>query len=638
MNYDYWPPEIRFQHALRDFNRLFLEKKDAVQSCTAEVVKICNAALNGTNIRHTPIISRIKSWDSAKGSIMRRQQERLLWQQTYSQVTKAEPFWADYCRIRELDQRETRPFQSAEEMLQGLHDIGGVRISLYFPGDITSGSFMSSKIASEFYDLRQENPNALQRIWEDIVVEIQVGTLVMHMWSEIEHDLIYKPLDLQGDEVSDDEKRTLDLINGIVMMGETALQQLEISTTRRLAQRSRDKGALASSHYELVLWIESWYRDNRKPLAQGEWEHQDKLLSILRATGDHKHENLENLLERLISDEIPSRRDLPEMIIEALCTHLGQPRPKWNRRNKRDQAITDARFWGTRLIQSTKLAIYLGVGEQFINTSGIDLALPQFCDFLDLMNPCPPYPIDATHATQISEYCQQIIAHNKNRGFLEKASASLPQTGCIISNKLQKKAIPVRIPGLLSKLFNTGEARMMMKDITHMIKFTEFYIFQRYLINYDDLNDDKVWDRTSSDWRASPPIEQQVFIVRWPQLSVSRRRDGGVGRGRRWMIDTLKEDDDAMDWRFFERELVSVSNLSDSEEESSDVPGTAKLACRFFPKEQRDKVREACEAFDTARRQRSVEDRICYDVDTLTHGPTHIRRLRKMPPFTYGGM
>ena len=45
---------------------------------TNKVQETCSEALSASNIRHPPITSRIKSWESAKESIARRNQERIL--------------------------------------------------------------------------------------------------------------------------------------------------------------------------------------------------------------------------------------------------------------------------------------------------------------------------------------------------------------------------------------------------------------------------------------------------------------------------------------------------------------------------------------------------------------------------------
>ena len=46
----------------------------------------------------------------------------------------------------------------------------------------------------------------------------------MHAWSEVEHDILYKRLGVE--EATEAEQRMLDLMNGIVITGEVALQQL----------------------------------------------------------------------------------------------------------------------------------------------------------------------------------------------------------------------------------------------------------------------------------------------------------------------------------------------------------------------------------------------------------------------------
>ena len=56
-------------------------------------------------------------------------------------------------------------------------------------------------------------------------VEIQITTIVMHAWSEVEHDLIYKnPYQLPSDPTID---RMVDAVNGLAITNEILLQQLQ---------------------------------------------------------------------------------------------------------------------------------------------------------------------------------------------------------------------------------------------------------------------------------------------------------------------------------------------------------------------------------------------------------------------------
>jgi hypothetical protein len=70
----------------------------------------------------------------------------------------------------------------------------------------------------------------------------------MHSWSEVEHDLVYKPL--QG-KLSEDEYAILDELNGLVLAGEIALERLQRAVELRVTQ----EGSKFSSHFELASFL-----------------------------------------------------------------------------------------------------------------------------------------------------------------------------------------------------------------------------------------------------------------------------------------------------------------------------------------------------------------------------------------------
>ena len=72
--------------------------------------------------------------------------------------------------------------------------------------------------------MRDEILNESQRKYGAARIEIQVASLIMHAWSEVEHDLIYKPM--QG-TLSEEELSILDELNGLVLAGEIALERLQ---------------------------------------------------------------------------------------------------------------------------------------------------------------------------------------------------------------------------------------------------------------------------------------------------------------------------------------------------------------------------------------------------------------------------
>lgn len=65
---------------------------------TRELMRICSTALNVSNIRHAPITLRIKSWESARGTIARRHQERDLRGRLHDAVEAQGRRWEDYSR------------------------------------------------------------------------------------------------------------------------------------------------------------------------------------------------------------------------------------------------------------------------------------------------------------------------------------------------------------------------------------------------------------------------------------------------------------------------------------------------------------------------------------------------------------
>ena len=72
----------------------------------------------------------------------------------------------------------------------------------------------------------------------------------MHAWSEVEHDLVYKPL---SGVASEDELAILDLLNGLVITGEIALERLQIALRNRTLQNKQ----AFPNHYDLANYLYS---------------------------------------------------------------------------------------------------------------------------------------------------------------------------------------------------------------------------------------------------------------------------------------------------------------------------------------------------------------------------------------------
>lgn len=78
----------------------------------------------------------------------------------------------------------------------------------------------------------------------------------MHAWSEVEHDLVYKPL--QG-ELSNEELMILDEINGLVLSGNIALERLQRAGIQRVSNESNTQFL---NHYDFASFTLSRIKIN----------------------------------------------------------------------------------------------------------------------------------------------------------------------------------------------------------------------------------------------------------------------------------------------------------------------------------------------------------------------------------------
>jgi ppGpp synthetase/RelA/SpoT-type nucleotidyltranferase len=154
---------------------------------------------------------------------------------------------AEKCRQR----NKKRSYESMDEIYSDIVDLAGVRVALYFPGEREQVGGLISRLFHEyqprrvFPDMSQTRkdkrfsgysavhyrvrlqPQSLaesEQRYAAANIEIQVASALMHAWSEVEHNLVYKPAE---GELSPDEYSLLDQLNGLVLTGEIALEQLQ---------------------------------------------------------------------------------------------------------------------------------------------------------------------------------------------------------------------------------------------------------------------------------------------------------------------------------------------------------------------------------------------------------------------------
>lgn len=588
-----------FESILTDFETLFQNKQDSMDVYTAKVVQICNEALSDADIRHTAIASRVKTWKSAEGSIRRKKLERSLRQQLREAVESMDLKWDIYCAHSSLGPGTAGSFKSAVEMLNDLHDFGGARISLYFPGDIerishvlaerfelvrearkhqsmdvittlqrrlqdfdtntpvdaihqshTERSFSGYKATHFHVRLQAKDiPPNRTAVWKDLLVEVQVGTLVMHAWSEIEHDMIYKPLESQA--ISEDEIRLLDLINGIVATGESALRQLEASTKQRRNRRMKDREAFAMSHHELGYWLEKYWVEANNPNIKGDWEHLEQVYAITKATGDHQLGRIQQILENVDVEEVTHRGILTVKMLEVMCQPLANLKgPQLQRISiTTTDVVTNARYWATQLMHGLNMAMLLGVAGDFFDVEDVP-ARPRIASILDIIHPTRACYADIAAVHGIADYCKAILDF-KHKEELLRIAKQLPRMGCGVGSP--ELGVGSLVPAMFIHHFITATGvtyhgdfhecqGMETSQVQRRLRFIEFYL--------------------------SRDSNENVMFAIWDRLTSTSREDTSRGRSEWFAAPNLSQEENTAPWKIVTRPMhlgiIRTSNNSSS--------------------------------------------------------------------------
>ena len=175
------------------------------------------------------------------------------------------------CRKRAPD----RSYREMQDIYDDLVDLSGVRVALYFPGDRArvrtivkqlfdllaepidfpkAGKVKVDKrfsgYAATHYRIRMKEAvlDEPSKRYSSARIEIQVASVLMHAWAEVEHDLAYKPTQVN---LSREEEAILDELNGLVLAGEIALERLQEAGEIRVSQRDRQ----FANHYDLAAHL-----------------------------------------------------------------------------------------------------------------------------------------------------------------------------------------------------------------------------------------------------------------------------------------------------------------------------------------------------------------------------------------------
>lgn len=214
------------------------------------------------------------------------------------------------------------PYTSGAQISKDIPDLAGVRVALYFPGQmdeveqvirgtfdvkhhsqfppdhdparVTSTASRGSLTGEEGgpqvaasqnrfsgYGARHFRVHILesslstrQERYSSALVEVQVASVLMHAWSEVEHDLVYKPLD---GELSLSEYALLDQLNGLVLAGEIALEQLQKAGDARVATAKTP----FRDHFELAEFLRTRLTAQHSDLTEATLGRVDVLFDYL---------------------------------------------------------------------------------------------------------------------------------------------------------------------------------------------------------------------------------------------------------------------------------------------------------------------------------------------------------------------
>ncbi|MBV9762373.1 MAG: hypothetical protein JO340_17565 [Acidobacteriaceae bacterium] len=296
--------------AIDDFMERYRREYDFFDKAARLAAQTLEAHLGAAGIRCI-VSSRAKAWSRLEAKIRQRAQQR---------------------------QRDrANAYTSAEDIRCDIIDLAGVRVALYFPGDRhrvddivrqlfslrteprlfpASSTAKYNKRFSGYSavhyraNLKRSSLNEAEQRYAEAIIEIQVASVLMHSWAEVEHDLVYKA---QQGSLSAEEYAILDQLNGMVLSGEIALELLQRAGQIRIAAGERH----FSNHYDLASHLISTVtRSTGAPLQDAALGRVDLLYQFLH----HLQLATPNQLAPYIASVTANfeKRPLAEQIIDQL--------------------------------------------------------------------------------------------------------------------------------------------------------------------------------------------------------------------------------------------------------------------------------------------------------------------------------
>lgn len=218
-------------------------------------------------------------------------------------------------------------YQSEQDIREDIVDLAGVRVALYFPADrekvdgflrdifhiVKEVSFPKSDkqnkevsinnkfdgYHAEHYRVKLKEESLKDSKYANHIIEIQVASILMHAWAEVNHDLAYKP---SSGDLSRQELSILDGLNGLVLTGEVLLEQLQSAFQNRVAHQKEP----FANQYEFAEFINQILRDlyNLDENIDLPMDEIDFLLTFLNEISLNSPDDFRALLYRKLDRDI----------------------------------------------------------------------------------------------------------------------------------------------------------------------------------------------------------------------------------------------------------------------------------------------------------------------------------------------
>lgn len=256
-------------------------------------------------------------------------------------------------RLKEkiIKRNKRKNYSTIEEIYTDIVDLAGVRIAIYFPDDINKiDKFINSQFhvhrvkhfPQHLKDNTYQNADKKSRYkkvfsgyhathyrvsltpfqlrnygikdtsYTKNNIEIQVASVLMLAWAEVEHDLVYKPL---NGRLSIAEYEILDELNGLVLAGELALKRLQKAVKERIAEDDTP----FSNHYELAAFIyDRIYSTSGEKCDDITMGRVDMLYSFLKEVNLNTPQYIDQYIEDIdyMHHELSVVEQIIDMIIE----------------------------------------------------------------------------------------------------------------------------------------------------------------------------------------------------------------------------------------------------------------------------------------------------------------------------------